>query len=142
MPKYTVCVTADATQSYTVEIVATDQASAEVKALESIDYAAFEPDDCFPQNPYVSWSDEHDEPKRSKTRADLMRRPAWKELDTDSCGNPCVWLNHYEDEMGRHWDDVWSCQCDYDGISPYESEWIGPEDEAEIALWESLPEAQ
>lgn len=61
--------------------------------------------------------------------------------DVDTSGNPCVWLNYYRDEDGASWQDTWSCQCDDDGYSPYRSEWLGPEDQAEIALWESLPDA-
>lgn len=77
-----------------------------------------------------------------KTRADLIDRPAWKDLKVDSSGNPCVWLNYYEGADGIWWTDAWSCQCDDDGIEPYLSEWVGPDDDAEINLWESLPEKE
>jgi hypothetical protein len=90
-----------------------------------------------------------------KTRADLMERPAWKELfiGTDTSGNPCVWVNHYEcsncsdEEDESHWTDRWSCQCDDDcpacghSMSAHVSNWIGPTDELEKQLWEMLPEA-
>lgn len=72
------------------------------------------------------------------TRADLMLRAAWQDLDVDTSGNPCVWRNYYRDEAGNEWTDDWSCQCDDGGFSPYHSEWIGPEDPKEIALWEIL----
>lgn len=93
------------------------------------------------------------------TRADLMKIPAFADLDVDSCGNPCVWENDYEhrdcdaisdDEDSPEaptWTDIWSCQvdsecpeCGYD-ISPTESIWIGPEDPDLKELWDDLPEA-
>lgn len=89
------------------------------------------------------------------TRADLMQRPAWADMETDTSGNPLVWRNSYACDDGHHmeeWHMDWSCQCDDDcgvcgaSIAPTyageaTSRWIGPEDHAEIALWESLPDA-
>lgn len=74
-----------------------------------------------------------------KTRADLMTHPAFAGLETDSSGNPCVWDNFYEDEKLGSWVSAWSCQCDDDGVEPYDSVWIPPEEFYE--LWERLPEA-
>ncbi len=73
------------------------------------------------------------------SRADLMLHPAFKDLEEDTDGRPCVWLNLYEKD-GTHWSSAWSCQCDDEGVEPYDSEWIGPQDPQLIALWESLPE--
>lgn len=75
-----------------------------------------------------------------RTRADLFKRYAWQDLLGDDAGNPLVWLNSYQNGED-HWTQLWSCQCDDDGYEPYQSEWFGPEDAAERALWEILPEA-
>lgn len=81
------------------------------------------------------------------TRADLTDHPDYAHLETDSEGNPCVWRNHYRCECGAEWDDEWSCQCDDEcgecgkDYSPFESEWLGPEDGPARDLWENLPEA-
>ncbi|KAB2922702.1 MAG: hypothetical protein F9K30_12060 [Dechloromonas sp.] len=89
-----------------------------------------------------------------KTRADLMRHPAFAALDlnTDGDGNPCVWENHYSCRACTSeqvdWTDTWSCQCDDecpecgDAISPYRSKWVGPSDPVFRPLWEGLPEAE
>lgn len=86
------------------------------------------------------------------TRADLMRHPAFAGLDTDSDGNPRVWLNSYTCQSCTSeqidWTDTWSCGCDDDcpqcgaSHSPTDQQWLpacevhGPE----YCLWESLPE--
>jgi hypothetical protein len=79
-----------------------------------------------------------------KTRADLMSHPDFKDLDTDTSGNPCVWRNYYhvrrEDNSVSAWSSDWSCQCDDDGIEPYESDWLPTGGDESIDLWESLPE--
>ena len=144
MPKFTVCVTADATVSQVMLITAPNKVEAEMIALQTYDYEKFELDDNMPQDVYISWSSEDRfEPVQCLTRADLYQRTPWFLLDltADTAGNPCVWLNHYRDDAGREWSDPWSCQCDYEEIPPYSCDWIGPEDQAEIALWESLPDA-
>lgn len=145
MPRYHVCVTAEATQSQVLTVTAEDAAAARALALEIYDIEDFELDDNLPQDVYVSWDEEIPEIDEScKTRADLFKRPAWKKLDLDEdlCGNPCVWRNYYEDEEGHCWSSDWSCQCDEFDHAPYRSEWLGPIDQAEGALWETLPEAQ
>ncbi|MCE6958761.1 hypothetical protein LAZ40_06830 [Cereibacter sphaeroides] len=98
-------------------------------------------------------------PREIRTRADLMRIGAFRDLGSDSCGNPIVWKNHYEhrdcDGYSEHEDDPpaptwtsdWSCQCDDAcpecsvSISPGESVWLGPKERDLIALWESLEDA-
>ena len=77
-----------------------------------------------------------------RNRADLFGYPIWAllGLDADPAGNPCVWLNHYEDG-DRTWSDTWSCQCDDDGVSPTSSEWLGPASANEYIRWDNLPEA-
>lgn len=85
-----------------------------------------------------------------RTRTDLAGLPGFADLDVDTCGNPCVWRNHYAcdcpDGPESAWDMEWSCHCD-DACpecgaicSPYESIWIGASDERLRALWETLPE--
>jgi hypothetical protein len=83
------------------------------------------------------------------TRADLMKHPAFADLQVDSDGNPCVWQNRYD--SGAHiWESAWSCQCDDDGYEPFESDWLptctgwhedGSPNDAAYWLWEALPEA-
>lgn len=87
-------------------------------------------------------------PIHYKNRAALMQRPAWSNLDTDSCGNPCVWLKTYHCVCGAAWSDEWSCLCDDrcpNCDSPNSCDehpmWIGPIDADEVNLWASLPEA-
>lgn len=79
-----------------------------------------------------------------RTRADLMQHPAFAGLETDTQGNPCVWLNEYADEAGNVWDSYWSCQCDDDGVSPYASHWSATcapnQSDQAYRLWERLPE--
>lgn len=88
-----------------------------------------------------------------RTRADLMKHPAFAGLNVDSAGNPCVWLNSYHcatcGEFGESWHDDWSAQCDDDcpvcgvAMSPESFDWLpegGKHDEA-YNLWRSLPEA-
>lgn len=145
MPRYHVCVTAEATQSQVMTIVAKNAAEARALALATYEVDNFELDDNFPQDVYVSWDERIKEIDIvCNTRADLFERRAWRklDLDTDSSGNPCVWRNYYVDEDGRSWSSDWSCRCDDDDFTPYDSEWLGPEDQAEVALWEMLPEAQ
>ncbi|MGL4810991.1 MAG: hypothetical protein ACRCXM_04360 [Beijerinckiaceae bacterium] len=87
-----------------------------------------------------------------QTRCDLMQHPAFADLGTDGDGNPCVWENHYSCRSCTSeqvdWTDAWSCQCDDecpecgDDLSPDESVWIGPDDPALRALWESLPDGE
>lgn len=76
-------------------------------------------------------------------RSDLMAMTAFSNLESDTCGNPCVWLNRYRGEGpdADEWDNAWSCQCEDDGVEPFESEWIGPTEDVLRALWEDLPEA-
>lgn len=83
-----------------------------------------------------------------RTRADLMAHPAFADLNTDSDGNPCVWLNTYKcPDCGAEWEDRWSSQCDDDcgecgtTCAPEESLWNGPDDDARD-MWESLPEGE
>lgn len=144
MPRYSVIVTRDATESVTIEVAARSEAEAEEKARDEAENnwdLQWTVDDGNWHQPYTNGADLVSETE-FRNRADLMTRPAWRGMETDTVGNPCVWLNYYCDEEGREWEDPWSCICDDDGFSPYESEWIGPADAAEIALWESLPEAQ
>lgn len=87
-----------------------------------------------------------------RTRADLMHLGGFRDLDTDSDGNPCVWENHYvhvdpeTDLVTERWTDCWSCQCDDEdpvtgrSVSPEESVWIGPEHPVLKELWDRLPE--
>ena len=81
------------------------------------------------------------------TRADLMKHESFADLEKDSEGNPCVWLNQYRCDCGEEWDSPWSCQCDDEcgrcgkDRSPDESDWLGPNDRDALALWENLPEA-
>lgn len=85
--------------------------------------------------------------KPLRTRADLMSQVAYAALNTDTEGNPCVWLNHYACGCGHEWSDDWSCQCDDEcgqcgkDSSPHDSDWLGPVEAAAQALWENLPEA-
>jgi hypothetical protein len=81
------------------------------------------------------------------TRADLMRHPAFADLESDSCGNPCVWDNHYHcPDCGECWSSPWSCKCDEDcpncdaATQPEKSDWLGPANDAQRMLWEALPE--
>jgi hypothetical protein len=144
MPKYSVIVTGDATVSQTITVVAQDERQAEEFALECVDPSNWEWDDCnTPHEIYTTGVDEIDNPNQCKTRADLFNRPSRKTLDLekDSNGNPCVWLNFYRDAADRCYREPWSCQCDDDGLSPFDSGWIGPDDQAEVALWESLKDA-
>lgn len=76
------------------------------------------------------------------TRADLFQLEEWADLQKDSSGNPCVWLNSYVNERGEHWTSEWSCQCDDNGYSPAAYSWIGPMDPAHKTLWEMLPEKE
>jgi hypothetical protein len=80
-----------------------------------------------------------------KTRADLMSHPDFKDLETDTNGNPCVWRNHYYvrgmDNSVSAWTSNWSCQCDEDGYSPHESDWLPSGGDESYLLWEGLPEA-
>ncbi len=74
-----------------------------------------------------------------KTRADLLNLAGFHHLDTDSCGNPIVWENHFTcrtcSSEQVDWIDNWSCQCDDEcpecgeAVSPYDSIWIGPENQ-------------
>lgn len=86
------------------------------------------------------------------TRADLA---AFGDLDKDSAGNPCVWLNEYRCDGGvdepthdDEWDDRWSCQCDDQcptcgrSVSPHTSTFIADVPPALEALWAALPEAE
>lgn len=84
-----------------------------------------------------------------KDRADLIKLPAWSEIDLDPSGEPIVWENHYlHEETGESWRDRWSCQCDDqcaccgNDYSPVSSDWIGPSDLLMRALWESLPDSE
>ena len=139
MPRYSVIVTRDATESVTVEVVTRDEAEAEAKALE-MDHSGWTLDDCNFHQPYTNGADLIEGPEY-RNRANLMSCREWWDMDIDSSGNPLVWMNYYRDEKGMEWEEPWSCQCDDDGYEPYESEWIGPSDPAEILLWESLPDA-
>jgi len=85
-----------------------------------------------------------------RTRADLMKHPAFAGLRTDTEGNPCVWMkSHSCDDCDEEWDDDWSCECDDEcpkcgaGIAPHESQWLPdcPEDGPIYDLWFDLPEA-
>jgi hypothetical protein len=84
--------------------------------------------------------------ERATTRADLMRHPAFADLESDSCGNPCVWDNHYYcAACGECWSSPWSCKCDEDcpcgnATQPEKSDWLGPANDAQRMLWEALPE--
>lgn len=137
MPRYSVIVTRDATESVTIEVAARDEAEAEAKAIEAAEYSEdWTLDDGNFHDPYTNGADLVCE-QEYRTRADLLTRPAWRGMETDTAGNPCVWMNYYEG-----FEEAWSCQCDFDGEAPSDSDWVGPTDAAEIALWESLPEAQ
>lgn len=72
----------------------------------------------------------------STSRADLMARPGFTDLNVDTAGNPCVWRNHYFCDCGCSWEDDWS-DCS-STISPTESLWIGPS--ADFDIWNDLPE--
>lgn len=86
------------------------------------------------------------------TRVDLMQHPDFADLGTDGDGNPRVWENEYYcGDCGPDqsiWSSEWSCQCDDEcsscgnSVGVTNSIWIGPDDEALRALWESLPEAE
>lgn len=80
-------------------------------------------------------------PPDLRDRSDLSAMTAFRELDVDTCGNPCVWMNHYRDDDGNEWESAWSCQCEDEGVEPFRSEWIGPESDLLRKLWEDLPEA-
>lgn len=138
MPRYEVIVTRDATESITVEVAARTPAEAEEKAREEAELNSnlkWELDEGNYHRPYTNGAELVSETEY-RDRADLTSRPAWRGMDTDTSGNPLVWLNYYDG-----YEDVWSCQCDVDDEPPLESEWVGPADPAEILLWESLPEA-
>lgn len=143
MPRYEVIVTRDATESVTVEVVAQSEADAEAKAKELAycdDDLPWTLDDGNYHDPYTNGAELVSETEY-RDRSDLLARPAWRGMETDTAGNPCVWMNYYRNDEGQEWEDCWSCQCDDDGYSPYESEWLGPTDPAEILLWESLQDA-
>ena len=91
-----------------------------------------------------------------RTRADLMKHPAFAGLNTDTEGNPCVWLNEYTCADHGSWNDDWSCECDDQcpiceaDHSPNNGTWLpmclithddGSPADAAYMLWESLPEA-
>jgi hypothetical protein len=143
MPRYSVIVTRDATESVTIEVAARSPGEAETKAREEaennrdLDWTL---DDGNFHDPYTNGAELVDEVEY-RTRADLMTRPEWRGMETDTVGNPCVWMNYYRNDDGMEWEDPWSCMCDDDDVSPHDSDWIGPSDAAEIALWESLNEA-
>lgn len=87
-----------------------------------------------------------------RTRADLMKHPAFADLGTDTEGNPCVWQNEYSCQSCTSeqidWADEWSCGCDDEcpkcgkSHSPNDQTWLpncdifGPEK----LLWQALPE--
>ncbi len=82
-----------------------------------------------------------------ETRADLTGLPAFVWLTDDTSGNPCVWANHYScEDCGAEWTDHWSCQCDDEcpecdaSISPSSSDWVGPDEDHWVELWNILPE--
>ena len=95
----------------------------------------------FWPDPYITGVDEVGE-EVYRTRADLMQRRRWHHMDIDISGNPLVWRSYYLGADGLEWTDEWSCQCDSDGVEPHHSEWIGPQDAAERAFWESLPDQE
>lgn len=77
-------------------------------------------------------------------RKDLISRPAWEDVgltDDDDDANPIVWRNHYHDRDGKRWEMDWSGEVEDDGHSPYQVDWIGPQDPAERALYDALPDA-
>lgn len=82
------------------------------------------------------------------TRTALAAHPAFAGLSIDTDGTPCVWKNTYECHGGHDvelWSDEWSCCCDTEcpkcgrDCSPI-SEWIGPEDQEALQLWDDLPD--
>lgn len=83
------------------------------------------------------------------TRADLFKFEAFQDLQTDSSGNPTVWLNTYVcQSCEERWEDAWSCgcndrcpSCDAE-IEPVSSEWIGPSSAFLKNLWDLLPDAK
>lgn len=88
-----------------------------------------------------------------RTRADLTTMPGFSGLSLDTCGNPCVWRNHYycswcRDGVDTEWAEDWSCQCDDEcpecggPNAPYDSIWLGPAAADLRALWERLPESE
>jgi hypothetical protein len=142
MPTFQICLTRDVTESAFIQVVAANAGDAKAIAIcEDVPATAWEVDDgnCW-DAPYVT-SCAQIHLCSPKTRADLLKRPAWSEIDTDTSGNPIVWRNYYRHEDWAEWSEDWSCQCDDGGQTPYQSDWIGPQDAAEIALWEKLPEA-
>lgn len=86
-----------------------------------------------------------------KTRADLTALPGFDGLAVDTSGNPCVWRNFYScqcpDGPQCDWEMEWSCQCDDEcpacgaDCAPYDSIWLGPRPDVDLACWASLPEA-
>lgn len=94
-------------------------------------------------------------PPEIRTRADLLQIAAFRDLGTDTSGNPIVWRNHYAHDDCESpeapgetptWQDEWSCHVDDEcyccgaSISPEESTWIGPEDPELRDMWEDLPD--
>lgn len=166
MPKYTVIVTRDATESAVVSVSAEDEAKARDVAIEHLwktsDPVVWELDDPLNSaHPYVTDVSPEPEPLRwavdmsdggdvlavngvpLKTRADLMKLEFFKHLEVDDAGNPCVWRNYYaRDTPGETetWSSDWSCQCDDDGIEPFDCDWIGPDAGVLREIWEGLPD--
>lgn len=153
MPRYDIILTRDVTESKVVSVIASTEEDASEIALGINPTIGWEVDENFPAETYVT---DITEVPRYQTRADLMDREAWEGLQTDTAGNPIVWENQYRCDLDHDeivWHDTWSCQADDDcpacgvSIAPSDSGrptslWIGPKDEAEIALWNSLPETQ
>jgi len=84
-----------------------------------------------------------------ETRADLSAHEAFRQLERDTCGNPCVLENHYHCRgCGEVWDDTWSCACDAqcptcgEDTVLEESIWAGPDAPDLRNLWDSVPEAE
>lgn len=144
MPTYHVVVTRDATESVGLTLVAPSGPEAEALAQKVAKYnleLQWTVDEGNYHEPYTNGADEI--PAHTpKTRADLTTRNAWTHMAVDTSGNPCVWRNYYVDSDGNEWTSDWSCQCDDKWYSPHKSEWVGPSDAAELALWEALPECE
>lgn len=88
-------------------------------------------------------------PREIRDRADLLAMPVFSQLGADDEGNPEVWLMKYRHEDcasgdAPEWEMTHSCGCGDDcpgceaEIEPYETEWIGPSEQALKDLWESL----
>ena len=81
-------------------------------------------------------------------RTYLSSHPAFAGFAVDSDGRPCVYRNEYACSCGHEWSDEWSCACDDrcpqcdTEIEPEETTWVGPDDPAAKALWESLEDVQ